>query len=286
MDEKEVIINSNNTKIRTAVQGKGVPVILSHGGPGLYDYLKPVADMMEENAFVIRYDQRGCGRSEDRGPYNLDMYLEDMENIRKHFEIDKWIVAGHSWGANLSLVYCLKYPERVKALIYLSGTGIREDWRGKFEENFKGKLTEDEYERYSELKYRVNFSSSYKDNKLEKEYYHLFLKTSLYDPAGKIPEELEFPISQKSKRLWNDWESFIVKTDMAGELEKLNIPVLIIYGKGDPRPYRIAEEVAEILPDSKYVLLEKAGHFPWWEEGEKIRSELRDFIRTVKGKEI
>ena len=278
MSEKEIFINSNNTKIRAAIQGKGVPVILSHGGPGLYDYLKPVADMIDKEAFVIRYDQRGCGRSEDRGPYNLKAYLDDMENIRKHFNIEKWIVAGHSWGANLSLVYSLTFPERVKGLIYLCGTGIREDWRGEFEENLKTKLTEEEYKYFKELHYKTSLTPSFE---LEKEYFRLFFKTSLYDSKMEIPIELEFPLSHKSERLWGEWENFIKENNMEKELEKLNIPVLIIYGKGDPRPYFIAEEVAQILPDNKYILVERGGHFPWWEEADKVKSDLKKFLVMI-----
>ncbi|MEU4551933.1 alpha/beta fold hydrolase [Micromonospora violae] len=43
--------------------------MLCHGGPGLWDYLAPVTRLLEDHARTIRWDQRGCGRSQRRGPY-------------------------------------------------------------------------------------------------------------------------------------------------------------------------------------------------------------------------
>lgn len=279
MKIKEEIIKLDDISLWMATQGEGLPVILSHGGPGIYDYLKPVADMIDDLSFVIRYDQRGCGRSEKKRPYDLDIYLKDMENIRKYFGIDKWIVGGHSWGANLSLVYALKYPERIKGIIYLSGTGITEDWRSEFNINMRNKLTGEEYERFSHLKYTLDFSSSYKGNKLEKEYFHLFLKTCLYDPSEEVPMEQDFPLNNEvALKLWKDWEDFISNHNMEEELRKLDIPAVLIYGKGDPRPFKILDPLVENLSNNKYLLLEKGGHFPWWEEPEKVKKALREFL--------
>jgi proline iminopeptidase len=49
--------------------GSGVPLVLCHGGPGLWDYLDDVAGLLYDKTRVIRWDQRGCGRSQRRGPY-------------------------------------------------------------------------------------------------------------------------------------------------------------------------------------------------------------------------
>ncbi len=118
---------SGDAKLWTASQGEGVPVLLCNGGPGSADYLGPVAAMIDDLARVIRFEQRGCGRSEHKPPYDLETCLLDMENIRKHYGMQKWIVGGHSWGANLALAYSLAHKQNVLGLVYLSGNGIQHD---------------------------------------------------------------------------------------------------------------------------------------------------------------
>ena len=109
------------------MQGDGVPVLLCLGGPGCADYLGPVADMINDIARVIRYEERGCGRSDRTPPYCLDTDLQDMEAIREYYGIDRWIVGGHSWGANLASVYALTHREKTLGLINISGTGFQHD---------------------------------------------------------------------------------------------------------------------------------------------------------------
>ena len=123
----EHFIFSNGVKLWSIIEGDGIPVLLCLGGPGCADYLGPVADMINDISRVIRYEQRGCGRSEQIPPYDLDTDLRDIEGIRKYYGIDRWIVGGHSWGANLAFAYALTHRERVLGLIYISGTGVQHD---------------------------------------------------------------------------------------------------------------------------------------------------------------
>jgi proline iminopeptidase len=50
---------------------------------------------------VIRFEGRGCGRSGPLPPYTVETCLTDLEAIRQHYRIERWIVAGHSAGADL-----------------------------------------------------------------------------------------------------------------------------------------------------------------------------------------
>ena len=112
-------------------------ILLCNGGPGCCDYLKPVADMLDNKYQVIRFEQRGCGRSTADGLYDLTTTVEDIERIREHYGVKKWIVGGHSWGTNLAFVYAMTYPERVQALLYISGNGIQNDrhWSEEYHRN-------------------------------------------------------------------------------------------------------------------------------------------------------
>ncbi|MGW7363643.1 alpha/beta fold hydrolase [Streptomyces sp. NPDC054841] len=104
--------------------GAGEPLVLCHGGPGLWDMFREVAAALTDDAAVHRWDQRGCGRSERRGPYSLARSVADLEAVRQHFGLTRMALLGHSWGATLALRYALDHPEHVSRLVYVSGTGI------------------------------------------------------------------------------------------------------------------------------------------------------------------
>ena len=125
----------------TARQGSGPPVILLHGGPGLWDYLGPVAEMIDYLATVYRYDQRACGRSSGGPPYTMSGAIADLEALREHWGHERWVLLGHSWGAMLGLAYALAHPEHTRALVYMSGTGIYADWREAFQANVQARTS-------------------------------------------------------------------------------------------------------------------------------------------------
>lgn len=99
---------------------KGLPVIFLHGGPGSGTepghrcYFNP--DLYR----TILMDQRGCGKSTPHSSLveNTTWHLvDDIERLRNHLKIEKWVVFGGSWGSTLSLAYAETHPHRVHALI-------------------------------------------------------------------------------------------------------------------------------------------------------------------------
>lgn len=123
----ETFVQSEDVKLWVADEGDGTPVVLSSGGPGCCDYLGPVAELFGAGFRTIRYDARGCGRSSPTRDFTFENSLRDLEAIRETLEIEKWIVLGHSAGCELSLAYAIRFPERVVAMICLSGGRIVDD---------------------------------------------------------------------------------------------------------------------------------------------------------------
>jgi proline iminopeptidase len=123
----ETYIASEGVRLWSVSEGQGAPVVLCHGGPGCCDYLGPVADLLAGRVQVIRYEQRGCGRSEAVPPYTIESALGDLDQVRRHYGFDRWIVAGHSWGADLALLYALHYPAHTSGIICLAGGRIHTD---------------------------------------------------------------------------------------------------------------------------------------------------------------
>lgn len=98
----------------------GKPVLFVHGGPGGGTEPKHRRYFDPDRYRIVLFDQRGCGRST---PYaslerNTTWHLvSDMEALRTHLGIDRWMLFGGSWGSTLSLAYTLRHPERVTALV-------------------------------------------------------------------------------------------------------------------------------------------------------------------------
>ncbi len=98
----------------------GPPIVILHGGPGggIRDYYRQLAD--PDHYRAILFEQRGCHRSTPVGELNNNTtshLIEDMERLRKHLDIEKWLVLGGSWGSTLALAYAQAYPESCSGVI-------------------------------------------------------------------------------------------------------------------------------------------------------------------------
>src|SRR5258708_5454441 len=99
---------------------KGVPVVFLHGGPGAG--ASAVHRQFFDPAFyrIVVFDQRGAGRSTPLGCLEKNAtqdLVADLERLRAHLAIDKWMVFGGSWGSTLALAYAQHHPQRCRALV-------------------------------------------------------------------------------------------------------------------------------------------------------------------------
>lgn len=101
-------------------QADGLPVVFIHGGPGGGCDASSRRFFDPQRYRIVTFDQRGCGRStpyaslENNSTWDL---VEDLERIRVHLGIEKWMLFGGSWGSTLALAYAQKHPERVLGLV-------------------------------------------------------------------------------------------------------------------------------------------------------------------------
>jgi proline iminopeptidase len=112
----------------------GRPVVFLHGGPGSgsQHMHRTLFDPARDHAFLL--DQRGAGRSH---PYlslaanSTDHLVGDLEIVREHFGITRWLIVGGSWGSTLALAYAEKHPDRVSGLVLRAiflGTRREVEW--------------------------------------------------------------------------------------------------------------------------------------------------------------
>jgi proline iminopeptidase len=99
---------------------KGRPAVVLHGGPGGGTQPRMRRFFNPAKYRIVLFDQRGCGKSRphasliDNTTWDL---VADIETLRRHLGIDRWLVFGGSWGSTLGLAYAETYPQRVTALV-------------------------------------------------------------------------------------------------------------------------------------------------------------------------
>lgn len=113
----------------------GIPTVFLHGGPGAGLSHKSLKGFDLSRHDIVLFDQRGCGQSTPLASLadNTTAHLvSDIEAIREEAGIERWVVAGGSWGSFLALAYAQAHPERVLALrvhgVFLCGKQDVEWW--------------------------------------------------------------------------------------------------------------------------------------------------------------
>ncbi len=111
----------------------GIPAVWLHGGPGSPPGPNSRRMFDPERFRAVLFDQRGCGRSRplaadptaDLSTNTTDHLIADIEQLRVHLGVDRWMVLGGSWGVTLALVYAERHPDRVLAMVLAAVTSGR-----------------------------------------------------------------------------------------------------------------------------------------------------------------
>ncbi|MFE0461641.1 prolyl aminopeptidase [Kitasatospora sp. NPDC058965] len=103
----------------------GKPALYVHGGPGAGSPLRPTRAWDPQAYRLVRYDQRNCGRSTphasdpaaDMSRNTTRHLIDDIELLREHLGVERWLLNGASWGSTLILAYAQAHPERVSEVV-------------------------------------------------------------------------------------------------------------------------------------------------------------------------
>lgn len=108
----------------------GIPALTLHGGPGS-GTSAGMRRLFDPHRYrIVAFDQRGCGRSTphagdpstDLTTNTTDHLIADIELLRRHLGVQRWVIAGWSWGTTLGLAYSQCHPERVTAMVLTAVT--------------------------------------------------------------------------------------------------------------------------------------------------------------------
>jgi proline iminopeptidase len=113
---------------------RGLPVVFLHGGPGAGAAPAHRRFFDPKVYRIVIFDQRGCGRSAPHGDIvdnSTQHLISDMERLRQHLDIDRWLLFGGSWGSTLALAYGIRHPRVCLGFILRGiflGTHRETDW--------------------------------------------------------------------------------------------------------------------------------------------------------------
>ncbi|MER6527253.1 prolyl aminopeptidase [Streptomyces sp. NPDC001508] len=178
---------------------RGKPAVMLHGGPGsgstphLRRYCDPAAYR------IVLLDQRGSGRSTPRASaYGTDMsvnttahLIADLELLRRHLGIERWLVWGVSWGSVLGLRYAQTHPEVVSELV-LAGVATGSNAEVALLTRGLGKIFPEAFERFL-----AGLPEGERDGNIAAAYHRLL-------------ESPDRAVRERAARAWTDWETAIV----------------------------------------------------------------------------
>ncbi len=279
-EQTQVVTLRDGTQLWTTVSGSGPPIVCCHGGPGLWDYLGPLASLLVESFTVIRFDQRGCARSTGDGPFTITQAIDDLDQLRSALGVDRWAVLGHSWGAELALRYAARHLDRTTSVAYIAGVGADDTFLPAYVTERDHRLGED-LDRWKELGARARTPAE------EREWCLLQWRPD-FSPATAAmhakalwatrPSDVDVN-AVANRELWADRAT----ENLLHVAKTIACPVRMIFGADDPRPWPVTDALLNALPQADRIVLDDAGHAPWAEQPATTRRAIIDLMSCPSG---
>jgi proline iminopeptidase len=278
----------------------GVPVVFLHGGPGAG--ASPAHRRFFDPAHyrIVIFDQRGAGRSRPHGELtdNTTPHLiADMERLREHLGVARWIVFGGSWGSTLALAYAEAHPGRCMALV-LRGIflcrkleidwflyGMRfvqpEAWRrfsDYIPEAERADLLSAYAKRLNDPDPQVHMAAAHQWSSYEG------ACSTLLPSASTVAHFSDDIVALGLARIEAHYfanEIFLPENALLDNVRKLcGIPAVIVQGRYDMVcPIVSADDLHRAWPEAEYIIVPDAGHSAW-EPG--ISAELVAAMERLK----
>ncbi len=285
----------------------GKPALVVHGGPGTGCSTGMRRPFDPDRYRVVLFDQRGCGRSTphasapatDMSCNTTGHLLADMERLREHLGIDRWLLHGGSWGSTLILAYAERHPHRVSEIVI---SGVTTTRRSEIDWLYRGvaRFFPEEWGRF-----RADVPETEREGDL----------VAAYARRMEDPDPL---VRAQAAKTWGAWEDTILSLEPNGKpnaysdrpsadllalvricahyfahgawLEEgallrhagrlAGIPGVLIHGRLDLScPLDTAWELAHTWPDAELVTLADSGHQGNHTMRERILRALDAFAR-------
>jgi proline iminopeptidase len=259
--------------------GSALPVICVNGGPGLSRaYMKMSAMWLDvaRHRLVVFYDQRGTGESKrlaPGAPQTMEAQVEDLEGLRAHLGLDKVALVGDSFGGWISMAYIAAHPEHVARLVLSDSPGPT--WKDtvhllpqtfpdiEAEDDAATKKLGADTDAAARLSLRNHFRMIFY-SPAKRDAYMAAMGDLGYKPA--VARALSASAGTH---------------DFTAVLTGIRCPTLVLNGRYDMNVAPLtAWNMAHAIPGAKVVFFEQSGHLPSYEEPEKYRAVLEQFLNA------
>jgi len=255
-----------------------------HGGPGVGSYPRLAQYFDPEKFRIVLHDQRGTGQSKPFGELKGNTtgeLVEDIEKLRQHLSIDKFLLFGGSWGSTLGLAYAEKYPHRITGMV-LRGIFLGTPEEVEFHYVRTGCFFPEEYDRlctllpnpekgaYPEQWHPLIHGDDLKRReeildalvRFELKFMTLEMPDATIDGfLSSIPKQAMY-LSARIDHHYVINGYFLKDNQLLAQIGVLkDIPITLINGRYDmAAPPRAAFLVHKALPKSELIWVEGAGH--------------------------
>ena len=260
------------------VVGSGPEILLLHGGPGLSDYLAPLAEELRDGYTVATYTQRGLAPSSVDGTTSVAGHVADVLAVADHLGWERPILGGHSWGGHLTLHVLAQHPQRWRAALVIDPLGgVGDGGMAHFDAEMGNRTPAANQARAAELEALEEESGSL-SRELHLEHLGLVWPAYFPDPA-QAPPMPDLGIAEDQDHMWVD----IVDSLPGLEAALAGCPVLtrFVHGEGSPMPVTASTESAALMSRAEVDVVEGAGHFIWMDVPGAVRRSLDRLIRDA-----
>lgn len=253
---------------------KNSKIFILPGGPGCdstsytrYSCLKEVGD-------VIFHDPRGTGKSPvaEYQHCTMDNYIDDVDYVRRHLNLDKVVILGKSYGSMAALGYALRYPNTLDKLILSAGAPSY-----RFIETAKEnlhKLGSSDQIKISEKLWNGSFSSQ---DEIDE---YLYKLNPLYSLTNQSAKKDDFVNCINVNVLNLGFQTFLQHFDFESELHRIKCPTLILSGAKDwVNDPKYAKLMANGIPNSTLHMFENSSHAMETDAQDEYFSVIKQFIR-------
>jgi proline iminopeptidase len=265
---------------RAVGENKNTPLLVLHGGPGFSTYDMEELQGLANERMVIFYDQLGSGRSErprDKSLWEVDRFVEELQTIRDHLQLEQVHILGHSWGTMLGASYMLTKPIGVRSIVFSSPCLSAKLW-AKDQDEYRKELP-------SEIQEILN-SEEQKGTTNSKEYEEAMMEVyrrhvCRLDPWPEtLLQSFEFSNLDVYHTMWGPSEFFPTGTlkdfDVTVRLHEIEIPSLFLAGKYDEATPKTTEYYSSLTKHSQFHVFENSSHTAYLEEP-------REYLQVVSG---
>jgi proline iminopeptidase len=284
---REGFVEGAGARIYFKTMGRGVPLLLLHGGPGAdhSDFLPALKPLARRHQLVL-IDERGSGRSERLGDptsYTLELMVKDIECVRRHLQLKQWMVLGHSFGGILAQAYAVQHPKRLLGLV-LAGTGssarcIDADFR-----NLRKRLPASLRSRLASCERTGIFQAN---GAYTKRYAAASAKAiAPYMYARTPPRRFKNPPPlgmEVLREMWVRRSDFHIDGNLKGfdftnALARVRVPSLVVIGDRDLVSTATADLTRASLPRATLIVMAEAAHMMFIDQTGRFNRLLDEFL--------